>query len=173
MGGFSDQLRQGGRRLILLVVVSLAGGFPAMVIAGEHAWGDALIAPAPEGYSYTVSIVTFEPPRMFSTGAGATHFSEAIRVIVRGRGFRPKATGPVIWLNGIPTLRTRVADDGTSVEALFLEPLEAYEAAATKLGNWGLIYQPHEGAAQVYQVSPTGHPDDARIYPSIQRLPPE
>lgn len=79
---------------------------------------------------------------------------------------------PSVWLNGIPTFRTQVAEDGTRVEAYFLESLNTLEEAAARLGRWELLYQPHQGGPEVYRVSPTGDPAAAGTPPVITRLSP-
>lgn len=123
-------------------------------------------------FSYEVVEVHFKEPHNVSSGEGTIRLWEVVKVVVRGQGFRPKATGPVVWLNGIRTLRTQVAEDGTAVEAWFLESLQALEAAAANLGRWELLYQPHEGANEVYRISPTGNPADAESRPAIRYLYP-
>ena len=138
----------------------LAVIFPTLAQAEIRSWGTANIVQAPEGFSYTISEVMYTEPRAFSIGTGVTRRLEIVQVVVKGTGFLPKATGPVIWLNGIPTLRTTVAEDGTSVEALFLETLHTIESAAARMDRWELIFQPHEGSRQVYRVSPTGFAAD-------------
>jgi hypothetical protein len=114
--------------------------------------------------------VAFAEPRYISTGAGRTRVSKMVKAVVRGSGFRPKATGPVVWLNGIATLRTQVAQGGESVEAWFVQPLEALSRAAVKAGRWELIYQPYQGTSVAYRVSPTGDPADAEIKPMIRQI---
>ena len=129
--------------------------------------GSARVVNAPAQFSYRIEQTRFSQPRNISTGAGAEQRQEIVRVIVRGQGFRPRATGPVVWLNGIATLRTQVAADGSSLQADFLESVPELEAAAARLGRWQLIVQPHEGAREALLVSPSGHPADAGTRPSV------
>jgi hypothetical protein len=150
----------------------LAVIFPTLAQAEIRSWETANIVQAPDGFSYTISEVMYTEPRAFSIGTAVTRRLEIVQVVVKGTGFLPKATGPVIWLNGIPTLRTTVAEDGTSVEALFLETLHTIESAAARIDRWELIFQPHEGSRQVYRVSPTGFAADVDRQPEIRRLTP-
>jgi len=141
---------------------------PPVASAEPLSWGEAPVVPAPRGFSYSLVEVRFREPRAFSSGAGMTPQREAVKVVVKGEGFRPKATGPILWLNGIPTLRTQVAEDGRMVEAYFFESFQTFEEAAARLGRWELIYQPHEGAREVYRISPTGDPALAAERPVIR-----
>ena len=169
-----SQERQRGKSLfVLLVAAVLTLAAPALDAAGgSFSLGGARVVDAPD-FSYGVAEIAFDEPRNLSSGAGVIRRLELVRVLVRGRGFRPKATGPIVWLNGLPTLRTDVAEDGTRVEAYFLEPLQEIEKAAARLGRWELIYQPHEGAQQVFRISPTGDPAGAHQPPEVLRLSPE
>jgi hypothetical protein len=168
------QERQEGRPLFVLLIAAILTLAPPTLAAAEGSFslGGARVVDVPE-FSYEVAEVAFDEPRNFSSGAGVIRRLELVRVVVQGRGFRPKATGPVVWLNGIPTLRTDVAEDGTRVEAYFLEPLQEIEKSAARLGRWELLYQPHEGAQEVFRISPTGDPAGAHQPPEVLRLSPE
>jgi hypothetical protein len=144
-------------------------GLPALVAAAPLSVNTAQVVDAAK-FTYEIAEVAFEQPLNLSTGAGVTSRLDLIKVVVHGEGFRPMATGPIVWLNGIPTLRTEVAEDGTSVTAYFLESLPDLHGAATQRGHWELLYQPHEGASEVYRVSPTGHAADAGREPAISQL---
>ena len=146
---------------------ALVAALPLFAMAEPLSWGKALVLPAPAGFSYSVVEVAFQEPRYISSGAGVISRLRAVKVLVRGKDFRPKATGPIIWLNSIPTLRTRVTEDGTAIEAYFFESFRALEEAATRLGKWELIYQSHEGTLEVCRVSPTGDPHDADRRPVV------
>jgi hypothetical protein len=137
----------------LIVATAFLLTFIAPALAADSfSLGEAQVVNAPQ-FSAQASRVVFDEPRFFSTGAGVTKVTEIVQVIVRGEGFQPKATGPVVWLNNIPTLRTDVSEDGTRVEAYFLEPLQALREAAAREGGWQVIYQPHAGAPEVYRIS--------------------
>ena len=164
---------RGQGRSLLLPVMTLVALLPSLAGAASLSWGTASVVQAPQGFSYSIAEIMFPEPRTFSVGAGVTRRLDVVQVVVRGVGFRPKATGPIIWLNGIPTLRTKVADDGTKVEAYFLEPLNTLEAAAMRKGSWELVYQSHEGARELYRISPTGDPADVGRQPHILRLSPQ
>jgi hypothetical protein len=170
MGNLAEKTGQEGRWVRALACLMLMGAL-GLTLPGE---GDAVaqgakVVEVPK-FSYEVAQVYFKEPRNVSTGAGNISVREMVKVVVRGQGFRPMATGPVVWLNGIRTLRTQVAEDGTAVEAWFPESLQALDAAAAKLGKWELLYQPHEGANEVYRISPTGDPADAESRPAITNL---
>ncbi len=167
MRGLTFNDREGLRR-IPFFIVSLVAVLPLAASAESLSLGEALVVPAPGGFSYSITEVRFLEPRNISVGAGVIRRLEAVKVVVKGEGFRPKATGPILWLNGIPTLRTQVAEDGRMVEAYFFESFQTFEEAAARLGRWELIYQPHEGAREVYRISPTGDPALAAERPGIR-----
>lgn len=143
-----------------LILIPLAG------LAQPRLSGSVPVVDAPQ-FSYRVEEVHFAKPRNISIGARVIQRAEMVRVVVKGVGFRPRATGPVVWLNGVPTLRTLVSDDGTALEAWFLESIQEFDVAAAQLGRWELMVQPHEGAGQVFRISPSGHPTDAGTRPAI------
>jgi hypothetical protein len=172
MRGLQQDVWGQGRGQLLLIMTFIAI-LPSLARAESLSWGAASVVQAPEGFSYSIAEIMFPEPRAFSTGAGVTRRLDVVRVVVTGIGFRPKATGPIVWLNGTPTLRTKVAEDGTEVEAYFLEPLNMLEAAASRAGRWELVYQSHEGAREVYRISPTGDPADIDRRPSVLRLSPQ
>ena len=159
-------------------VIARAGGSLPAFVCGLLLWagaawaqplslGSAQVVSAPAQFSYRVEEVHFSQPRNISTGAGAERRREIVRVVVQGQGFHTRATGPVVWLNGVPTIRTRVADDGSSIQAVFLESVPELDAAAARTGGWQLIVQPSEGAREVLQVSPSGDPAAARARPAV------
>lgn len=159
--------KPGGYRGRSFLFFGLMAALPLVASAEPLSWGEVPVVLAPQRFSYSLVEVRFREPRAISSGAGMTLQWEAVKVVVKGGGFRPKATGPIVWLNGIPTLRTQVAEDGNTVEAYFFEPLQVFEEAAARLGRWEVIYQPHEGAREVYRLSPTGDPADADRRPMI------
>ena len=155
-----------------LRAVAAQVGIAVLVMLGSAgAWAQPLslagarVVNAPAQFSYAIEQVHFTQPRSLSTGAGAEQRHEIVRVVVRGQGFRPRATGPIVWLNGIATLRTQVAEDGASIQADFLESVPELEAAAARLGQWRVVVQPHEGAGEALLVAPAGQPAGSR--PSI------
>jgi len=153
-----------------LVLLELLGlGLPRLSVALDPpTLEEATIVDTPQ-FTYEIVEVRFEKPRNISSGAGRISRSEMVKVVAQGEDFRQRATGPVLWLNGIPTLRTQVTEDGRSLEAWFIEPLQTLGEAADKLGRWELIYQPHAGASPVFRISPTGHPGDATERPVIKQ----
>lgn len=154
-------------RLVLLGLLGL--GLPGLSVAVDPSpLGGAAIVDTPQ-FTYEIVEVYFEKARDISSGAGKISRSEMVKVVVQGEGFRQRATGPVLWLNGIPTPRAQVAEDGRFLEAWFLEPLQTLEEAADKLGRWELIYQPHAGALTVFRISPTGHPGNVNGRPVIKQ----
>jgi hypothetical protein len=154
----------GGRRLLMVAVV-LVLALLAVTPAGALSLDGVAIVDAP-GFSYALDVVSFSQPRSISTGAGKTAVSQMVRVVVHGQGFRPRATGPVVWLNGVPTLRTQVSDDGTTIEAYFTQSAGELSTAADGNGAWAVIVQP-TAAGQAWRVSPTGNPADAAQRPAI------
>lgn len=156
-----------------MIAAVLVLAFPALAVWAESfSLGKARVVDAPPTFSYEVVEVSFDKPLNLSIGAKVAHRLELVKVVLRGQGFLPKATGPILWLNGIPTLRTQVTEDGTTVEAYFLDSLQVLEEAAARLGRWELLYQAHEGASEVYRISPTGDPAVADSQPTIRRLSP-
>lgn len=163
--------RSGSLSLVLILAIGLAWGMqPAL---SDEAQGFSLtgvqVTDTPL-FTYEIEEVAFPEPHNLSTGAGSARRLVLVKVTVRGHGFRPMATGPVVWLNGIPTLRTEVAEDGTTVEAYFLESLDELEGAAQGRRRWELLYQPHGGATAVQRISPTGDVGDSDQSPPIKEL---
>lgn len=161
--------RWGGIVALLALLSVMVLGLTGLSSAAGVSLQGANIVDAPD-FTYEVAEVRFDEPRNISTGSGSVRVTTMVMALVKGQGFRPRATGPIVWLNGIPTLRTQVAEDGASVEAWFVESLQALADGAQSLGKWQLIYQPHEGANEVYRISPTGNPLDAGSQPVIRQL---
>lgn len=95
----------------------------------------------------SVSIVeaAFAQPHSISSDDGSMkQYLDAVKVVVTGRGFRQRDTGPVVWLNGEPTLRVLVAEDGSSLEAYFYRSFSEMEAANKDV--WQVQIQDYEGA---------------------------
>jgi hypothetical protein len=152
--------------LVLLALVILPG--LSFGQKDQISLGDATVAEAPS-FTYEIVDVHFDEPRNFSRGAASVRVSRISKVVVKGEGFRAKATGPIVWLNGVATMRTQVSEDGRTVEAYFFESVSDIESAAKRLRGWQLIYQPHEGCDEVYRISPTGVPADAQNRPRVSR----
>ena len=146
--------------------LSPAASTPA---AGPGPVSESQVIDSPQ-FTYTVAQVAYDQPRNLSIGAGTARRLDVVKVIIKGEGFRPKSTGPIVWLNGIATLRTDVSEDGTTVEAYYLEPLPDLEAAAATLGRWELLYQPFECSAEAYRIYPSGDAAGADLAPYIRRF---
>jgi hypothetical protein len=95
--------------------------------------------------SVSIVEVAFAQPHNISTDDGSMkQYLDAVKVVVIGSGFRQRDTGPVVWLNGEPTLRVLVAEDGSSLEAYFYSSFPKMEAA--NKGVWNVQIQDYEGA---------------------------
>lgn len=103
--------------------------------------------------AFTIVETAFTEPRRISNSDGSIDQQlETVKVVVMGSGFRQNNTGPTIWLNGEPTLRVVVAEDGSSLEAYFYQPLDQLEASGS--GGWKVEFQDHEGGNTVQVAGP-------------------
>lgn len=168
----SKNVKRGHGIYLLTIVLSLFCIMTSEVIAESVSFRDATVLTKAH-FAYSIEEVYFEKPINISIGNSVAPYVEAIKVVIKGNGFIPKATGPVIWLNSISTLRTVVAEDGTYVEGYFYQPLRNLDESAEKMGRWELIYQSHEGTPEVYRISPTGDVKDIDSRPTIKKLSPQ
>ncbi len=168
----SKNVKRGHRIYLLTIALPLFCIMTSEVIAVSDSFRDATVLTNVR-FSYSIEEVYFEKPINISVGNSVVPYVEAIKVVIKGEGFIPKATGPVIWLNGISTLRTVVAEDGACVEGYFYQPLRRLDESAEKMGRWELIYQSHEGTPEVYRISPDGDVKDIDSRPAIKKLSPQ
>lgn len=132
----------------------------------------ALAEPLP--VSFSIIEAGFEQPHSISVSDGPPkQYLDAVKVVVTGQGFTQRNAGPVIWLNGVPTLRVIVAEDGSSLEAYFYQPLWQVEAASG--GRWEVQFQDHERANKLLVPGPAevrrlSGPERARVEALKQKL---
>jgi hypothetical protein len=124
-------------------------------------------------FSYEIAEVEFATPRELSTGAGKASLSKLVKVTIHGAGFRAGAAGPLVWLNGVATLRTEVSRDGRTIKAWFLEPIESLVQAAAQRGEWDVVYRRSTGDPQAFRIAYAGNPGARSSAPVIvqERVP--
>jgi hypothetical protein len=128
----------------------------------QSPWGNVKVVPAPKDFSYKVQEVYFKRPHTYkNTYSKIEKTLVAVKVIVYGRDFREKATGPVVWLNRIGANIVRVSPDGDILQAYFYKPFNLFKKGFKELRGWELVYLPHDGARAAYIIGPEGRESES------------
>lgn len=126
-----------------VAAVALSGGTAAGQLAP---WREARLGAAPARFGFTIEEVYFKRPQTYKPNAATiVKALIALKVTIRGEGFRQADTGPLVWLNRTPANYSKVSPDGTVIEAYFYRPLAHFEEAAKRLARWEVSYSPHDG----------------------------